>query len=152
MLAEPCADGRRRTCASFKWPLEREQAWLRAPHPSLPSGSVIASPEGAVTLGLHPIASMSFAIEPEHRPPEGSHGGTLSLPASDGVVQVTLSDDGWIDVVQDKVAVRSLDFTGLKGCPGLRKSVRFKRDGTPVMLQISGASGTSIEIAVGPAP
>ena len=79
-------------------------------------------------------------------------GGMLAFAAPDkaGVYQVTLSSEGWIDLVQGGAALGSADHSGAKNCPGLRKSVRFDIGAAPVVLQISGAPAETIKIAIRP--
>ncbi|GLS22479.1 hypothetical protein GCM10007874_54970 [Labrys miyagiensis] len=142
-------------CKTFKWDLSREQRWFEAA--GLPSFASGAAPkmEGSVALRLNlsPIDGLAFAVAPEHKPAAGSFGAVLSLPALDkaSLYQVTLSDEGWIDVIQDGASVKSGAFSGAKGCPGLRKSVRFDLKPGPVTLQISGVKAQTINVAVGPA-
>jgi hypothetical protein len=140
-------------CKAFKWDLTREQGWFQASLPSLASGATLAQPEGAASLQLSPADGLTFAVTPEHKPASGSFGAIVSLPVLDKAViyQVTLSDEGWIDVVQDGASVKSGAFSGAKGCPGLRKSVRFDLKPGPVTLQISGVKAQTINVAVGPA-
>ena len=77
-------------------------------------------------------------------------GGILSFaaPEKNGSFQVTLSSEGWIDVVQNGAALDSAGHSGAKDCPGLRKSVRFKIGDAPVVLQISGAPADTIKVAI----
>lgn len=140
-------------CSAFKWPLAREQAWLAAAHPSVSSGDSTPKPEGALTLKLQPVDKVSFDPAPDRKPAAGSFGATLAIGdvGQDGIYQVTLSDEAWVDVVQDGVKVKSSAFSGQKNCPGLRKSVRFKLKAGPAVLQISGAKAEQIDVAVGPA-
>lgn len=140
-------------CKTFKWDLTREQGWFQASPPSLVSGATLAKLEGAAALQLSPADVLTFAVTPERKPAPGSFGAIVSLPALDKATlyQVTLSDEGWIDVIQDSVSVKSGAFSGAKGCPGLRKSVRFDLKPGPVTLQISGVKAQTINVAVGPA-
>ncbi len=75
---------------------------------------------------------------------------TFAPPAKPGLYQVTLSSEGWIDLVQEGKALDSADHSGVKNCPGLRKSVRFSVGAAPVTLQISGAPAASIKVAIRP--
>jgi hypothetical protein len=61
---------------------------------------------------------------------------------------VTLSDEAWIDIVQDGAYRPSLEFSGVHGCPGLRKSVRFDFKQGPLILQLSSASAPSLKLAI----
>ena len=83
---------------------------------------------------------------------EARYGGMLAFaaPEKPGVYQVTLSSEGWIDLVQDGASLKAADHSGVKDCPGLRKSVRFKVGAAPVALQISGVPADSIKVAIRP--
>ena len=64
---------------------------------------------------------------------------------------MTLSDEGWVDVVQNGARVKSSDFSGQKTCPGVRKSVRFTLAAGPAQLQISNVETNKIVFAIAPA-
>ena len=53
-----------------------------------------------------------------------------------------------IDLVQNGASLEATDHSGVKDCPGLRKSVRFSVGAAPVALQISGAPADNIKVAV----
>ncbi len=74
-----------------------------------------------------------------------------TLDAVMNPIQVTLSDDAWIDVVQDGKETRSASHVGLHGCPDLRKSVRFELKAAPAKVQIRGAPRASIKVGFAPA-
>ena len=139
-------------CAAFKWPLSREQSWFRDPHPAIASGASLAKADGAATIRLRPVGEITFAVPPDHKPAAGTYAAVIAVPAVDqgGLYQITLSDEAWIDVVQDGAPRKSVDFSGKTGCPGLRKSVRFDLAAAPITIQVSGAKAEAIELAVGP--
>jgi len=62
---------------------------------------------------------------------------------------VTLSDEAWVDAVQD---VRSVGSTRRSDCAGLRKSVRLDLGIAPFVLQISGVASDLIAVAISAAP
>ena len=68
-----------------------------------------------------------------------------------GLYQITLSDEAWIDVVENGARVKSSDFSGQKACPGVRKSVRFDLAAGPATLQISNSESPKINLAIAPA-
>lgn len=144
------ADG----CDKFAWPLAREQSLLAAADkPAVKAGETLAAiPKTAFTLHLQPGAEAAFAMSPERKPrAEHSFGGAIKFPAAakPGIYQVTLSEEAWIDVVQDGRYARSVGSTGRSDCPGLRKSVRLDLGATPFVLQISGAASAAIAVAIG---
>lgn len=90
-------------------------------------------------------------MPPERKPrTEQSHGGMLRLPAMPkaGIYQITLSDDAWIDVIQNGRYARSVGSTGRGDCPGVRKSVRLDLDASPVVLQLSGVAPDTIAVTI----
>jgi hypothetical protein len=140
-------------CEKFAWPLARERGWFAAPEkPTFSSGdSISAFPGGAFTLKLQAAGEGSFALPPERKSrAEQSFSGMVRLPAPDpaGIYEVTFSHDAWIDMVQDGRYARSVGATGRNDCPGLRKSVRFELDPTPLVLQLSGVPTNAIVVAI----
>ena len=141
-------------CDKFAWPLARERAQLTAADkPQVKAGETLpAMPASAFTLALQPGAEAAFAMPPERKSrSETWFGGALHFPAlaRPGIYQVTLSEEAWIDVVQDGRYARSVGSTGRGDCPGLRKSVRLDLSAAPFVLQISGVSTTAVIVAIG---
>ncbi|MBZ9743013.1 MULTISPECIES: hypothetical protein [unclassified Mesorhizobium] len=134
-------------CEAFKWPVTREQA-LFAAAPSAPSGAALAV-GAAADLALVPIDKAGFAVPPERAPAEGTFGAVASVAVPpDGAIQISLSGEAWIDVIQDGKAVKSSGYSGVKTCPGIRKSVRFKLASGEATVQFSGAKKESLKVAV----
>ena len=109
--------------------------------------------EQAFALALVPVVDVAYTLPPAKKKKDAgaaAFGGMLAFaaPEKPGIYQVTLSGEGWIDLVQNGAALDSADHSGAKNCPGLRKSVRFEVGATPVVLQISGAPAQTIKIAV----
>ena len=151
LLAPAAADD---GCDKFAWPLARERTLLAAADkPAVQAGETLAAaPKGAFIVNLQSGAEAAFAKPPERKPrAERWFGGMVRFPALDrpGIYQVTLSEEAWIDVVQDGRYARSVGSSGRSDCPGLRKSVRFQLGAAPFVLQLSGAASDSVAIAVG---
>ncbi|MDI1262734.1 MAG: hypothetical protein PS018_05705 [bacterium] len=143
-------------CEKFAWPLARERATFAAPDKTaLASGATLSAiPAGPLVIRLQPAAEATFAMPPERKPrSEQWHGGMVQFPAlpKAGIYQITLSDEAWIDVVQNGRYARSVGSTGRGDCPGVRKSVRLDLDAAPFALQVSGVPSDSIVIAIGAA-
>ena len=141
-------------CDKFAWSLAHERAlFAAADKPVIDAGTALpAMVTGAFVLHLQPDAQAAFAMPPERKPKvEHWFGGMVRLPAPEkpGVYQVTLSDEAWIDVVQDGRYARAVGNTGRGDCPGLRKSVQFELTAAPFVLQLSGAVPDRITIAIG---
>ncbi len=143
-------------CEKFAWPLARERAMLAAAdRPALSSGAGIAAwPEGAVQLNLIQGPDPAFALVPE-RPMRDVrlYSGTIryAAPAKAGIYQVTVSDDGWIDLVQDGRYARAVGSSGRRDCPGLRKSVRVELSASPFVFQISNVEASTVSVVMGAA-
>ncbi|RWC75030.1 MULTISPECIES: hypothetical protein [unclassified Mesorhizobium] len=134
-------------CEAFKWPVTREQA-LFAEAPSRPSGATLAV-GAAADLALLPAEKAGFAVPPERAPAEGTFGAVASVAVPpDGSIQISLSGEAWIDVIQDGKAVKSSGYSGVKTCPSVRKSVRFKLAAGTATVQFSGAKKADLKVAV----
>lgn len=143
-------------CELFKWPLDKERtAFDGSGLEKLGSGTARGPwKEQAFELGLVPEGDVAYSVKPGKRKDASTqHGGVVAFapPEKDGVYQVTLSAEGWIDLVQNGAPLDSADHSGAKNCPGLRKSVRFNVGAAPVVLQISGAPAESVKVAIRPA-
>ena len=141
-------------CEKFAWSLARERAAFAATDKTtVVAGEALAAlPASALVIRLQPGAQASFAMPPERKPKtEQWHGGMVRLPAltKPGIHQITLSDDAWIDVIQNGRYARSVGSTGRSDCPGVRKSVRLDLDASPVVLQLSGVAPDAITVAIG---
>jgi hypothetical protein len=142
-------------CDKFAWSLARERAaFAAADKTTAKAGDTLTElPGGALVIRLQPGAQASFDMPPERKPRiEAWHGGLVRLPAltKPGIYQITLSDDAWIDVIQNGRYARSVGSTGRSDCPGVRKSVRLDLDAGPVVLQASGVAPDTIAITIGP--
>ena len=136
------------TCAAFTWPVAEIKAALAGDLAMVASGAA-APPD--FELALVPTEQVPFPLKPERAPKKaGTFGGFVTLDAPRaGLLQVTLSDEAWIDLVQSGALVKSAAFSGKAGCEGVRKVVRFALTGTgPLTLQVSGAEARSVRVDV----
>ena len=140
-------------CGQFKWPIAHEQVALAAPAAGpLAPGATLPADAGA-RLKLVPFGEAKLALAPE-RPPKfsPSYAGAFSLdaPAAAAVFKVTLSAEGWIDVIQDGKFLKVIAFSGATGCANARKSVKFRFAAEPTTLQLTGVGDPDIAIIVSP--
>jgi hypothetical protein len=140
-------------CEKFAWSLARERALFAATEKtSVVAGeSLAAVPTRAFSLKLQPGSEASFALPPERKPrSEEWFGGMVRLPAlgTAGIYQVTVSDDAWIDIVQDGRYARSVGTTGRRDCPGLRKSLRLELGPAAFVVQLSAVATPMILVAI----
>ena len=140
-------------CDKFAWPLTREQTlFAAADKRQVAAGAELAAiPAAAIVLSLQPALQAAFVLPPERKPrTESWFGGALRLPALEKAdsYQVTLSEEAWIDIVQDGRYARSIGSTGRSDCSGLRKSVRFELNAAPFVVQLSGVATETIVVAI----
>jgi hypothetical protein len=62
--------------------------------------------------------------------------------------RVTLSEAAWVEVIQNGQPIKSGAFSGVTGCEGVRKSVKFDLSTTPFVIEISGTSAQAIAVAI----
>lgn len=138
----------------FNWSLSNEQAWFLAPSlPALDSGATLPAESPGALLRLKPVAEANLPAPPSRAPKPGTYAGVMTIPApiKPGVYQVTLSDDGWLDVTQKGESQRQpLAHTGRRECPGLRKSLRYQLSTDPITVTVSNAAADTIKIAIAP--
>lgn len=140
-------------CNAFKWPIGREQAALAAPAAGPLAPGAALPTDAAAQLRLAPFAEAKLQLPPE-RPPRfsPSYAGAFAFaaPAASSVFKVTLSAPGWIDVIQDGKFLKPLAFSDEKGCPNVRKSLKFRLAAAPSTLQLTGVGDPDIAIIVSP--
>jgi hypothetical protein len=140
-------------CDKFKWSVDRERALLGNAAPVAP-GSAIEQPlAGAVKLPLAPLADAKLPMAPSRAPKSidllAGFVRYAALPKS-ATYRITLSEPAWIDVVQDGQEIKSGAFSGVMGCEGIRKSVKFDLNASPFVIEISGTPAHEIAIVVTP--
>ena len=152
-MAGPCLAQEPVGCDKFKWPLDKERATLNGTDlPKVASGDHVTWPiPWATIVALAPFADAKLPTPPERAPKSPtSFAGFVQMaaPPRAGTYKITLSSEGWIDVVQDGHALKSTAFSGATGCEGVRKSVKFDLTAQPLTLELSGVPADSIKIAV----
>src|SRR5262249_3954908 len=136
-----------------KWPLDNEHALLKAPSAVKTANGAAQSalPATALDLKLEPAASARMVLPPE-RPPKApnTYSGFLRFAGApqNRIVLVTLSEEAWIDVVQNDRYVKSAAFSSLYDCPTMRKSVKFMLAPGPFAVQLSAVSADTIKMTV----
>ena len=135
------------SCRTFSWSIGRSIDLFDEPLPTVESGQALPK-EGAFAVVLKPVADVIYFMPPE-RGSDGGLGGVVtieSLPA--GRYQVALSDDGWVDAIQDNKRLPELASSRTRECPGVLHSVEVEVQNQPLTLQIGGAQARRINIAV----
>lgn len=152
-IAAPCLAQEPVGCDKFKWPLDKERATLNGTDlPKVASGDRVTWPiPFAAIVTLAPPADAKLPMPPS-RPAKSadSFAGFIraAAPAKAGTYKITLSAAGWIDVVQDGHAVKSVAFSGATGCEGIRKSVKFDLAAQPFTVELSAIAANSIRLVI----
>jgi hypothetical protein len=137
-------------CDKFKWPVERETTALRSSDlKTIASSSAIAALPFAAKITLKTPKDAVLPTPPERAPKDDTFAGFLSSQGvGAGLYSISLSAPAWLDVMQNGQFLRAKSFSGVQGCDGIRKVVKFELTGGPLTLQISGVAAASISVAV----
>ena len=139
-------------CDKFKWPIDKERAMLTGDAIKVASGaSLTSSLPLSVVVALQPFADAKLPMAPERAPKSAdTFAGFVTVPAPPkaATYTVSLSSEGWIDVIQNGQFVKSAGFSGAQGCDSVRKSVEFDLAAQPFTVQLSGVPANLIRIAV----
>jgi hypothetical protein len=129
-------------CEQSAWPLSLERHLLRQAHGAILYAPVSLEnvPENGLILRLQSSSAAEFILPPRQPSPAGDgFGGRMQFeaPVQPGVVQVTLSDEAWVDIVQDGRFVEPIASIAPTDCPGVARSIRFVLAARPFVLQVS---------------
>ncbi len=133
-------------CDRFAWDLATERSLIASAPSGVPSDT---APPFAFKLPMDKDAALP---RPAGKPRQSSlYAGHVTVRIAEaGLYRVTLSGEGWIDAVQGDAERKSEAFSGAHGCPGLRKSVKFRLDAGPLLIQVSNSADPAITVAVTP--
>ena len=107
------------------------------------------SAEIGTAYALALATDVTLPMAPERKAGENSYAAVVTVPKLEaGLYQITLSEEAWIDVVQNGAVVKSTDFSGQKDCPGVRKTVRFNLLAAPATVELSNASVPMLNFAI----
>jgi len=142
-------------CTGFKWPVDTEIGWMgAADSEAVATGATIPAPLAkALTLTLKPSKAETLpvvsGVKKQAVGSESFSGWfTIDKIEKAGTYQVSLSQNGWIDVAQDGKLVDSTAFTGNHECKSIRKSVRYELAPGSALIQIVGAPAETIKVTV----
>lgn len=143
-------------CQPFKWDLSRERVLFAAPATKPIDGNATPpaafNPEQAVDIRLQPQANVKLPAPPA-KPmlTDGAWAGFATFTvARPGRYRIALDAPFWIDVLDGRAALTSIDFGGPGGkCPPPHKIVVYDLPaGRPLTLQLSGATEPRVRVTV----
>lgn len=135
-------------CDAGKWPLSTVQAHFGGTLPTLGNGDVLPALGAPVLVNLAAQTDVVFPHPPGRAAKANpAYAAVIKLGAEPAAVyQITISDGAWIDVAENGDLVKQSGYVRRKDCPGVDKSVRFKTNGGPLAIQISGAYAKTIKV------
>jgi len=138
-------------CDIGKWPLSAIQTKFSATAlPAVASGDFLPALGAPVAVNLSPQGEVTFPHAPARQgkadPAYGAIVKVGSPPA--GIHQVSASNGTWVDLVENSDLVKPAGYERNKDCPGVDKSIRFKTNGGPLTVQLSGGYGKTVKIEV----
>jgi hypothetical protein len=134
------------SCRNFSWSIGRPIDLFDEPLPTVATAQSLPK-EGVFALVLSPVADVIYPKTPE-RGSDGSWGGVITIESvAAGRYQVALSEEAWVEAIQENVRLIHLS-SGSSACRGVRRSVEFEARGEPLTLQIGGAGVRRLSIAV----
>ena len=150
----PGAEAAAAGCDAGKWPLSAIQARFNGTLPALASGDALPALGAPVLVNLSAQSEVAFPHPPgragKANPAYAAIVKVAAAPAA--TYQVTLSSGAWVDVVENGELVEQIGYVHRTDCPGVDKSIRFKTEGGPLTIQISGAYGRTIKLEAARAP
>ena len=112
----------------------------------------MAIPSTGMMLALRTPAEAKLPSPPERAPKEGTFAGFTNFKGTPkaGTYTVSLSENGWVDLVQDGHFLKPKAFSGATDCDGIRKTMKYEISASPLVVQISGTKGDSVSVAILP--
>jgi hypothetical protein len=138
-------------CDKFKWPIDRERALLANASQMISGGELSQPLATAVMVTLVPIADARLPLAPSRAPKSSdTFAGFVRVSAipKAGTYRITLSHGAWIDAIQDGRELKSVAASGVTGCDGIAKSVKFDLAAAPLLIELSGTTANAVAIVV----
>jgi hypothetical protein len=135
-------------CDAGKWPLSAVQTRFGGTLPAVANGDSLPTLGAPVLVNLSAQADVAFLRAPARAAKANpAYAAVVKLgPEPAATYQVTVSDGAWVDVVEGGALVGQSGYVHRKDCPGVDKSIRFKTNGGPLSIQISGAYAKTIKL------
>jgi len=135
-------------CDAGKWPLSAIQARFNGTLPALANGDAMPALGAPVLVNLSAQGDVAFPHPPGRAAKANpAYAAMVKLGAEPAATyQVTVSGGAWVDVVENGELVKQSGYVRRTDCPGVDKSIRFKTDGGPLTIQISGAYAKTIKL------
>jgi hypothetical protein len=134
-------------CRNFSWSIGRPIDLFDEPLPTVHNAQSLPR-DGVFALVLQPVADVIYPMTPE-RGRDGAWGAVITLEAVPaGRYQIAMSEDAWVEAIQENVRLPILPSGRPTECRGVRRSVEVEAKGDPLTLQVGGAGVRRLNIAV----
>jgi hypothetical protein len=147
-LASGAASAANAGCDAGRWPLSAVQTHFGGTLPAVGSGDALPALGASTLVNLNLQGEVAFP----HAPGRASnaspaYAAVIKLGAQPaGVYQVTVSGGAWVDLAENSDLAKPSGFVQPKDCPGVDKSIRFRTNGGPLAIQISGSYVKTIKV------
>ncbi|WP_428661349.1 hypothetical protein [Reyranella sp.] len=134
-------------CRNFSWSVGRSIDLFDEPLPMVQSAQSLPK-EGVFAVMLRPLAEVIYPTLPE-RGSDGAWGAVITLEnVAAGRYQIALSEEAWIEAIQDNARLPIRPSGRKVECRGVRRSFEIEVKGEPLTLQLGGAGVRRMNIAV----
>jgi hypothetical protein len=135
-------------CDAGRWPLSATQARFGGTLPALASGEALPALGAPVLVNLSAQGDVAFPHAPGRTSKANpAFAAIIKLgPEAAAIYQITVSDGAWVDMIENGELVKQSGYVRRKDCVGVDKSIRFKTNGGPLTIQISGAYARTIKV------
>jgi hypothetical protein len=135
------------SCRNFSWSIGRPIDLFDEPLPLVRSAQSLPK-DGVFAVLLRPVADVIYPTLPE-RGSDGAWGAVVTLEnVSAGRYQIALSEEAWVEAIQENVRLPIRPSSRTVECRGVRRSVEVDVKGEPLTLQLGGAGVRRMNIAV----
>ncbi len=147
LLAAAEAAAQEPNCRNFSWSIGRTIDLFDEPLPTVQTSQSLPK-EGVFAMELRPVADVIYPKTPE-RGSDGAWGGVITIEnVQAGRYQIALSEEAWVEAIQENRRLVAQASASLPGCRGVRRGFEVEVQGEPLTLQLGGASVRRLNIAV----
>jgi hypothetical protein len=147
-VASSSASAANTGCDTGRWPLSQVQTRFGGTLPAVASGDALPTLGASVLVNLNAQGDVAFPHAPGRAGNANpAYAAVIKLGAQPaGIYQVTVSGGAWVDVAENSDLAKPSGFVQPKDCPGVDKSIRFRTNGGPLAIQISGSYVKTIKV------
>lgn len=146
-------------CAGFTWNVAHERTLFASAAQELNAGRDPATAPAIETDRLYDLAlapNQQVQLPAPNKRAHGASTGSAGLVrlqiTKPGSYRISVGSQMWVDLASGSMLIGSSDFSGQHGCDAPHKIVQYDLQPGTFVLQLSGASGDHVRLAVTRAP